>query len=185
MTPANPRLLSILSDRPADQDQLDFAPYAETLAGIIADPGTHTPLIIGVFGGWGQGKTSLMRMVQRRGEIKRVLARQSFVAGIGNAYADEICWRAGIYPFRRRSRLSDDEVERLYTAMRDALVEALETLRARVGDAIDKEVRDFLSVHGKAGQPCPRCGSAISEVKRERRATHFCRACQPGLLIGR
>jgi formamidopyrimidine-DNA glycosylase len=125
------------------------------------------------------------RLRQQRGEVKRVLTRQSFVAGIGNAYADEICWRAGIYPFRRRASLSDDEVEHLYTVMRDVLAGALETLRARVGEDIDKEVRDFLSVHGKAGQPCPRCGGAISEVKRERRATHFCRACQPGLLVGR
>ena len=125
------------------------------------------------------------RLKQQRGEIKRVLTRQSFVAGIGNAYADEICWRAGIYPFRRRRSLSDDEVTQLYTAMREVLVIAIETLRERISDAIDKEVRDFLSVHGKAGQPCPRCGSAISEVKRERRATHFCRTCQPGLMVGR
>jgi formylglycine-generating enzyme required for sulfatase activity len=62
----NPKLLSILSDQPADEDQLDFAPYAKTLADIVADPGTDTPLTIGVFGGWGRGKTSLMRMVQRR-----------------------------------------------------------------------------------------------------------------------
>jgi formylglycine-generating enzyme required for sulfatase activity len=69
MTPAAPSkapLLSILSDQPADEDQLNFDPYAKTLADIVADPGTDTPLTIGVFGGWGQGKTSLMRMVQRR-----------------------------------------------------------------------------------------------------------------------
>jgi formylglycine-generating enzyme required for sulfatase activity len=60
------RLLSILSDQPADEDRLNFAPYAKTLADIIADPGTRTPLTIGVFGGWGRGKTSLMRMVRRR-----------------------------------------------------------------------------------------------------------------------
>jgi formylglycine-generating enzyme required for sulfatase activity len=62
----NPKLLSILSDQPADRDQLSFAPYAKTLADIIADPGTDTPLTIGVFGGWGRGKTSLMQMVRRR-----------------------------------------------------------------------------------------------------------------------
>ena len=59
---------------------------------------------------------------------------------------------------------------RLYAATRAVLTEAIETLRARVGDAIDVEVRDFLAVHGKAGQPCPACGSAISEVKWARRA---------------
>ena len=65
-SPSDSPLLPILSDQPADEDQLGFAPYAKTLADILADPNTDTPLTIGVFGGWGQGKTSLMRMVQRR-----------------------------------------------------------------------------------------------------------------------
>lgn len=125
------------------------------------------------------------RLRQHRGEIKGVLTNQTFVAGIGNAYADEICWRAGLYPFRRRPSLTDDEVARLHSALRAVLTEAIETLRARMGDATDAEVRDFLAVHSKAGQPCPRCGSPISEVKRARRATNFCRTCQPGLMIGR
>ena len=124
------------------------------------------------------------RLGRHRGEIKGVLTNQTFVAGIGNAYADEICWHAGLYPFRRRPSLTDDEVARLHSALRTVLAEAIETLRPRVGDAIDVEVRDFLAVHGKAGQPCPRCGSPISEVKRARRATNFCRTCQPGLMIG-
>jgi formamidopyrimidine-DNA glycosylase len=124
------------------------------------------------------------RLRRHRGEIKGVLINQTFVAGIGNAYADEICWRAGLYPFRRRPSLADDEVARLHSALQAVLAEAIETLRARLGDAIDVEVRDFLAVHGKAGQPCPRCGSSISEVKRARRATNFCRTCQPGLMIG-
>jgi formamidopyrimidine-DNA glycosylase len=123
------------------------------------------------------------RLRRHRGEIKGVLTNQSFVAGIGNAYADEILWRAELYPFRRRPSFSDEEVARLYEAMRATLFEAIETLRVRVGDAIDKEIRDFLLVHGKAGQPCPRCGSTISEVKRSRRKTQFCRQCQPGLMI--
>ena len=124
------------------------------------------------------------RLRGQRGEIKRVLTNQRFVAGIGNAYADEICWRAGIYPFRRRARLTEREVAKLYEAMRTVLREAIEILRARVGESIDVEVRDFLAVHGKAGEPCPKCGSPISEVKKERRATHFCRNCQPGLMVG-
>jgi formamidopyrimidine-DNA glycosylase len=126
------------------------------------------------------------RWRKERGEVKRVLTRQSFVAGIGNAYADEICWRVRVYPFRRRTTLSEDEEKQLYDAMRDVMVEAIETLRIRVGERIDVEVRDFLAVHGKPGQPCPRCGKAISEVSRSGRSpTHFCRACQPGLIVGR
>ena len=63
--PPDPPLLSILSDQPANEDRLGFEPYARTLAEIVAAPGTRTPLTIGVFGSWGLGKTSLMRMVQR------------------------------------------------------------------------------------------------------------------------
>ncbi len=124
------------------------------------------------------------RVRRHRGEIKGILTNQSFVAGIGNAYADEICWRARLYPFRRRPSLSDDEVARLYTAMRDTLAEAVDTLRERVGEDIHVEVRDFLAVHGKVGQPCPRCGSPVSKVTRQRRTTNFCRTCQPGLMVG-
>lgn len=125
------------------------------------------------------------RLSRHRGEIKGILTHQSFVAGIGNAYADEILWSAHLYPFRRRPDLDDEDVARLYTAMRSVLSEAITTLRERMGENIDVEVRDFLAVHGKAGQPCPRCGSPISQVKRHRMATHFCRACQPGLMIDR
>jgi formamidopyrimidine-DNA glycosylase len=125
------------------------------------------------------------RIRGHRAEIKRVLTNQSFVAGIGNAYADEILWRAEVYPFRRRTDLDAAEMERVYHAMHAVLTEAIKTLRRRVGEAIDVEVRDFLMVHGKADQPCPRCGSAISKVTRERRTTNFCRRCQPGLMIGR
>jgi formamidopyrimidine-DNA glycosylase len=119
----------------------------------------------------------------RHGEIKGILTDASFVAGIGNAYSDEICWKAEVYPFRRRGSLTEDEVARLHAAMREVLAEAIATLEQRVGDDIELEVRDFLRVHGKAGQPCPRCGGPISQVTRQRRATCFCRTCQPGLMV--
>ncbi len=125
------------------------------------------------------------RLRKHPGEIKGILTDSSFVAGIGNAYADEILWRAQIYPFRRRASLKPDEVARLYEAMRSVLPEAIEILRKRVGDQIDVEIRDFLAVHNKAGRPCPRCGTAISDVTRAKRTTNFCRTCQPGLMVGR
>jgi formamidopyrimidine-DNA glycosylase len=118
-----------------------------------------------------------------RGEIKGVLTRQQFVAGIGNAYSDEICWRAQIYPFRKRTSLSAAETERVYIAMRAVLTEAIETLRQRVGTDIHVEIRDFLAVHGKGGQPCPRCGTRISQLKGQDYYANFCRSCQPGTLI--
>jgi formamidopyrimidine-DNA glycosylase len=124
------------------------------------------------------------RLRRRRGEIKGILTRQAVVAGIGNAYADEILFEAGIYPFRKRSSLSSEEIERLYEAMRSVLCEATVILRERVGDDIEAELRDFLKVHGKGGSPCPRCGTAISDIRARNRLTNFCRTCQPGSMIG-
>jgi formamidopyrimidine-DNA glycosylase len=124
------------------------------------------------------------RLRRHRGEIKGILTNQRFLAGIGNAYADEICWRAGIYPFRRRPSLDDEETAQLHAALGTVLSEAIETLRDRVGETIDVEVRDFLAVHGKTGQLCPRCNGPISKVTRQRRTTNFCRTCQPGLMVG-
>jgi len=65
-SPSNSPRLSILSDQPADEDQLNFAPYAKTLADIIADGSVQTPLTVGIFGSWGSGKTSLMTMIKKR-----------------------------------------------------------------------------------------------------------------------
>ncbi len=123
------------------------------------------------------------RLRRRRGEIKGILTNQSFVAGIGNAYADEILFRAGVYPFRKKRSLSDNEVRRVYEAMHTVLREAIETLSERVGADIHVEIRDFLQVHGHGGEPCPCCGNPISEITARRRLTNFCRTCQPGMMV--
>jgi formamidopyrimidine-DNA glycosylase len=130
-------------------------------------------------------ETFALRIRRHPGEIKTALTNQSFIAGVGNAYGDEICWHARLYPFRRRPTLSGEELRQLHSSMRAVLTAAIETLRQRVPPTLDVEIRDFLSVHGKPGQSCPRCGSAISQVTRERQSTNFCRTCQPGLMIGR
>jgi formamidopyrimidine-DNA glycosylase len=116
-------------------------------------------------------------------EAKDVLTYQSFIAGIGNAYSDEILFDAKISPFKKCDSLSSEERERLYNSMRKVLTEAIETIRKRVGENIHVEIRDFLKVHGKAGLPCPVCGTKISEVKANGRKTDFCRTCQPGTLF--
>jgi len=123
------------------------------------------------------------RLRSQRGEIKGVLTRGRLVGGIGNAYADEVLFRAGIYPFRRSASLTEEERATLYAAMRAVLNEAVTVLSERMGDEIDVKIRDFLAVHNKPGQPCPRCGQPISEVRSGKRATNFCRRCQPGSLI--
>jgi len=125
------------------------------------------------------------RLRKRRGEIKGVLTNQAFVAGIGNAYADEILFHAGVYPFRKSPSLTPDEVARVYEAMNVVLREAMQVLAERVGEDIHVELRDFLKVHGHGGEPCPRCGTPISEIRARRRLTNFCRTCQPGLMVCR
>jgi len=123
------------------------------------------------------------RLKPHRGEIKGVLTRGRAVAGIGNAYADEVCFAARIHPYCKRTSLTDEEAARLYEAMQSVLRNAIDTLRECIGTDIHREVRDFLAVHGKGGQPCPICGTAISEIKAGNRLTNFCRTCQPGGLI--
>jgi len=127
----------------------------------------------------------VQQMKRHRGQIKSLLCRQSFVAGIGNAYADDILFRAGIYPFRKRTELSGEEMEHIYWAMREVLTEAIEIVREQMGEGIgqEEEFRDFLQVHRKGGQPCPVCGAPISEITAQRRITSFCRKCQPGSLV--
>lgn len=119
------------------------------------------------------------RRIQRHpGELKNLLKNQAFVAGIGNAYSDEILHAARLLPFRRRSSLAAEEVDALFAAMREALPAAIATLRRRVPPTFEKQVRDFLAVHDHGGQPCPRCGTRISEVKPGGFLTSFCRGCQ-------
>jgi len=124
-----------------------------------------------------------VRLKPYLGEIKGVLTRGNFVAGIGNAYADEILWAARLHPFRKRSQLTPAEVETLYHAMQSTLQNALVIVREQMGDNIDLEPREFFAVHMKTGQPCPRDGTPISLIGANQRITNFCRTCQPGGLI--
>ncbi len=118
------------------------------------------------------------RIKRHPGELKNLLKNQAFVAGIGNAYSDEILHAAGLLPFRKRSTLAPEEVDALYSATRTTLDHAILVLRQRVPPTFEKQARDWLAVHDKGGQPCPRCGTRISEVKPGGFVTSFCRACQ-------
>jgi formamidopyrimidine-DNA glycosylase len=118
------------------------------------------------------------RIRRHPGELKNLLKNQAFVAGIGNAYSDEILHAAQLLPFRKRSSLAAEEVDALYAATCRTMATAIETLRARVPPTFEKQARDWLAVHDKGGQPCPRCGTKISEVKPGGFVTSFCRGCQ-------
>jgi formamidopyrimidine-DNA glycosylase len=118
------------------------------------------------------------RIRRHPGELKSLLRNQAFVAGIGNAYSDEILHAAKLSPFRRRSSLASEEIDALYEAMRATLARANGVLRERVPPTFEKQVRDFLAVHLRGGEACPRCGTRLSEVSSRSEATTWCRGCQ-------
>lgn len=120
------------------------------------------------------------RIRRHPGQLKPLLRNSTFVAGIGNAYADEILWTARLAPFRRRSTLHPEEIDRLYDAMRGVLSDATTRLRTLVPPNIETQHREFLQVHLRGGQPCPRCGRELRQLGGSE-ATTFCRTCQPPL----
>ena len=122
----------------------------------------------------------LARLKRYRGQVKNVLVNAEFIAGIGNAYADEILFIAGIHPFTKVSSLDEERRVRLYAALGETIAWASARAAELIGERIDRKPRDFLRVHRKGGEPCPECDAPISEVTPNRRITSFCRACQPG-----
>ncbi len=122
-----------------------------------------------------------------RGQIKSILTNAEFVQGIGNAYSDEILWEARINPYTPKTKLSEGDLRGLYRAAHAVMAWATPLARERMvkGDLLDyDERRDFVRVHRRGGQPCPRCGTVISEITANQRITSFCRSCQPGGPLG-
>ncbi len=120
------------------------------------------------------------RLRKFNGMIKSVLVNHRFLAGIGNAYSDEILWEARIHPYRKRTQLKPEDVTALYHAVRAVFDWAIPVVAEKMSESLDyREWRDHLRVHRRGGQPCPRCGSRISEITAGQRITSFCRACQP------
>jgi formamidopyrimidine-DNA glycosylase len=124
----------------------------------------------------------LARTKKYRGQIKSVITNAEFVQGIGNAYSDEILWEAQINPYIARTKLSEDDIRKLYRAALAVMAWATPLVAgAMVKDgALDyEERRDFMRVHRLGGKPCPRCATTISEITANQRITSFCRNCQP------
>ena len=118
------------------------------------------------------------RLKRHRGQIKNVLRNQKFLTGIGNAYADEILLYAGILPFRRKSTLSDSEIDKLHESMKQVLTRYRELLSDWTLERLSREKRDFLMIHGKGGELCPLCGGRVSEITANRFKTNYCQTCQ-------
>jgi formamidopyrimidine-DNA glycosylase len=115
------------------------------------------------------------------GQIKNILVNHKFVAGIGNAYADEILFAARIHPYRKRTTLGGGDIARLYQSMHKVFAWATPIVAGQMQEELNyEERRDFLKIHRKGKKPCPVCGTRISEITAGQRITNFCRNCQPG-----
>ncbi len=118
----------------------------------------------------------------RRGRLKPLLLDQSFLAGIGNIYADEALWRAQLHPLRSAASLRPADERRLYLAIREVLDEGI----ARRGSSIDSytslegdgQMQESLDIYQRTGRPCPRCARPTRRIVLGARGTHFCSWCQ-------
>ncbi|MEV7419634.1 DNA-formamidopyrimidine glycosylase family protein [Streptomyces sp. NPDC089919] len=128
---------------------------------------------------FGEAEFTALLAGERR-QIKGVLRDQSVIAGIGNAYSDEVLWAAKMSPFKIASRLEADEAARLYQAMESTLTEAVERSRGLAAGRLKAEKKSGLHVHGRAGEPCPACGDTIREVSFADSALQYCPTCQTG-----
>jgi formamidopyrimidine-DNA glycosylase len=118
-----------------------------------------------------------LRLAGHRRRLKPLLLDQSFVAGIGNIYADESLFRAGLHPLTNSADLLPDEIHRLHAAIRSVLGEAVEAGGANI-DGVFKAGSFVVNVYGREGAPCRICGTAISKIRVGQRGTHFCGHCQ-------
>jgi formamidopyrimidine-DNA glycosylase len=116
----------------------------------------------------------------RRTQVKGVLRDQKIIAGIGNAYSDEVLHAARMSPFKLASSLTGDEVTGLYEAMITTLNEAVARSAGLAAADLKAEKKAGLRVHGRTGQPCPVCGDTVREVSFADSSLQYCPACQTG-----
>ncbi|TDD55880.1 Fpg/Nei family DNA glycosylase [Kribbella antibiotica] len=115
-----------------------------------------------------------------RVQMKGVLRNQSVIAGIGNAYSDEILHVAKMSPFKPASNLTDDELTTLYGAMRETLQDAVDRSAGLAVQDLKSEKKSGLRVHGRTGQKCPVCGDIVREVSFADSSLQYCATCQTG-----
>ncbi|MFJ6821267.1 MULTISPECIES: Fpg/Nei family DNA glycosylase [Streptomyces] len=115
-----------------------------------------------------------------RRQLKGALRDQRLIAGIGNAYSDEILHAAKMSPFKPVHNLTDDEITVLYDAMRTTLTSAIERSRGVAAGRLKAEKKSGLQVHGRAGETCPVCGDTIRSVSFADSSLQYCPTCQTG-----
>ena len=114
-----------------------------------------------------------------RRELRNLLMDDGFIAGIGNAYADEILWAAKLHPKRRVATLDSGELDRLRGALHATLERASEIVESELPPELGKKIRGHMKVRGRAGEPCPRCGAKIVRTRHGLDEMYVCPRCQP------
>jgi formamidopyrimidine-DNA glycosylase len=124
----------------------------------------------------------LQQILEREGrkQIKGVLRMQAIVAGIGNAYSDEILHAARMSPFKPSNSLDEDELQTLYDAVRTTLGDAVQRSSGLAASELKGEKKSNLAVHGRTGQKCPVCGDVVREVSFADSSLQYCATCQTG-----
>jgi formamidopyrimidine-DNA glycosylase len=115
--------------------------------------------------------------------LKRALTDPRILSGIGNAYSDEILHRARLSPILLTEKLAGDQIDRLYNAIRETLLEWTQRLRDEVGDGFPQKVTVFrkdMAVHGRYRKPCPVCGTPVQRIRYAANETNYCPNCQTG-----
>jgi formamidopyrimidine-DNA glycosylase len=163
---------------------------------ILTEQGTHKRAGIWLFSDW-EGVAALDRggiepmdaspedfagaLKAENRTLKRALTDPRIFSGIGNAYSDEILWSARLSPVKRTSQLSAEETVRLHESVVSSLDDWTRRLRDEVGEGWPAKVtafRDDMAVHGKFGEPCPRCGSKVQRIVYSSNETNYCATCQ-------
>ncbi|MER6460584.1 DNA-formamidopyrimidine glycosylase family protein [Streptomyces sp. NPDC001228] len=129
--------------------------------------------------GFDEARLAALLKDERR-RIKGALRDQSLIAGVGNAYSDEILHAARMSPFKLAASLTPEEVHGLYEALRTTLTEAVERSHGLAAGRLKSEKKSGLRVHGRTGEPCPVCGDTIREVSFSDSSLQYCPTCQTG-----
>lgn len=122
----------------------------------------------------------LRPLLGRKMQVKRLLRDQKIIAGVGNAYSDEILHAAKLSPFAMAESLDEDEIVRLEAALHDVLAEAVEEARGKPAADLKDDKRTRMRVHGRTGEACPVCGDAVREVSYATSSLQYCATCQTG-----
>jgi formamidopyrimidine-DNA glycosylase len=145
--------------------------------GLLAlDPGGMDPMA-------GSTKAFAQALTSENHTLKRALTDPHLFSGIGNAYSDEILHRAQLSPVTLTSRLTAEDVAKLHTAVRETMKDWIARLRADAAGKFPEKVtafREGMAVHGRYGQPCPRCGAKVQRIRYANNETNYCAACQTG-----